>query len=286
MSKTVANQRSYSDATSGVWMSLPGTALPTTPTAAYGAGWYELGLLTDKGVIETFSRTATPSWNWQGNSQGRTLYTQPTGSFQIEANEENSHVLRLARPGSTVTTTGGTAEVQTITFTGTGTAGTWTATWNALTASGLAYNITTTALATALSAAWGITVTVTGTAGSSYVVTFPAANGNVTLITTTNAVTGVTAITVVETTPGVNPINTTNIKAYTGTDYFQFGIDLVDGSVHKRYIVPNADAVRTGTVSYVASALTVYAFTINCYPDSNGNLAIDINDNPALSGTI
>jgi hypothetical protein len=76
------------------------------------------------------------------------------------------------------------------------------------------------------------------------------------------------------------------VKAYTGTDFWQFGIDLVDGNIHKRYIVPQGDAVLTGNISYVANALTVYNFTINCYPDSTGTLVIDLNDNPALSAVI
>jgi hypothetical protein len=288
MAKTIANQRSYSDVTQGVWIAPLGTTLPTGPLpTAWPAGWNELGFLTDKGVIESAARQKTKKWNWQGGSAARSLYTQPEHTFAIECNEENSHVLRLARPGSSVSASAGSAEVQTITLTGTGTAGTWTASLPGYgtTATGLAYNITTAALATALSAAYGITVTVTGTAGTSYVTTFPAANGNVPMQTTTNAITGVSSITVAETTPGVNPINTTNIKAYTGTDYWMFGIDLVDGGIHKRYVVPTGDAVLTGSINYVGTDLTVYAFTIDCYPDTTGTLVIDLNDNPALSAT-
>lgn len=287
MTKTLANQRSYSDVTSGVWFSPLGTALPTGPLpAAWPTGWMELGLLTDKGVIENLARQKTKTWNWQGGSSGRSLYTQPEHSFQIECNEENSHVQRLMRPGSTVSVSGGTSEQQTITFTGTGTAGTWTDTWNGLTATGLAYNITPSALATALSAAWGITVTVTGTAGVSYVVTFPATLGNVAMQqVNTSGITGVTSSNVAETVAGVNPINTTNVKAYTGADYWQFGIDLVDGNIHKRYVTQQADATPTGSITYAGSSLTIVAFTIDCYPQSDGTLFIDLNDNPALSAT-
>jgi hypothetical protein len=234
------------------------------------------------------ARQKTKTWNWQGGAAGRSLYTQPEHSFQIECNEENSHVLRLARPGSTVVATGGTAEVQTITLSGTGTAGTWTATLPGYgTATGLAFNVSTATLATSLSSAYGLTgITVTGTAGTSYVVTFPTSAGNVPLQTFTNNITGVTNISAVETTAGTNPINTTNVKAYTGSDYWMFGIDLVDSnSIHKRYIVPQGDATLTGTVSYAGTGLTVYAYTIDCYPDTTGTLFIDINDNPALSAT-
>lgn len=288
MAKTTLNQRSYSDLTQGVWIAPLGTALPTAPApTAWPTGWLELGFLTDKGIIESAARQKTKKWNWQGGSAGRSLYNQPEHTFAIECNEENSHVLRLARPGSTVVATGGTAEVQTVTFTGTGTAGTWSLTLPGYgTAAGLAFNITLAALQAALAAAFGLAVPLpTGTPGASYIVSFPGGAGNVSLMTAVNAITGVTSITVVETTPGTNAVNTTNIKAYTGTDYWQFGIDLVDGSIHKRYVVPIGDATLTGSVNYVGTDLTIYAFTIDCYPDTNGTLAQDINDNPALSGT-
>jgi len=70
--------------------------------------------------------------------------------------------------------------VQTITITGTPTGGTFTVSsgGNSYVA---AYNVSTTALQTAIQAWGGVysTVTVTGTAGSSYVVTFPAITSNV-----------------------------------------------------------------------------------------------------------
>jgi hypothetical protein len=106
--------------------------------------------------------------------------------------------------------------VQTWAFTGTGTAGTWNVTSRFGTAAGLTYNIATGALATALSAAWGITVTVTGTAGTSYVVTYPASAGLVALPSFVNAITGVTAITPTQTTPGAggNPATVTIPAAF------------------------------------------------------------------------
>lgn len=70
---------------------------------------------------------------------------------------------------------GGIDEVQTITITGSPTGGTWTATFRGQTATGLAYNITPDALETALEALTSVgagNVRVTGSAGSSYVVTF------------------------------------------------------------------------------------------------------------------
>jgi len=97
-----------------------------------------------------------------------------------------------------------TAETQAWTFTGTGTAGTWNAVHPRFgTASGLAYNISMAALQTALSAAWGLTMPLpTGTAGTVYNVTYPAAVGDVALPSFVNAITGVSAITPTTTTPG------------------------------------------------------------------------------------
>lgn len=92
-----------------------------------------------------------------------------------------------------------TAEVQTVTITATG--GTLTYSFNGLVSPAQAYNATTSALATALSTAWGITVAVTGTA-SAPIITFPAGLGNVaTVVLGTSLLTGGSA-TIATTTPG------------------------------------------------------------------------------------
>jgi hypothetical protein len=107
-----------------------------------------------------------------------------------------------------------TAEVQTITMTGT--AGTWSASrvnsaGVTVTATGIIPAVTTANLAAALLAAWGITVGVTGTAGSSYVLTYPAALGNVPTATLgVSALTGGTA-TIAETTPGAGATEATAV---------------------------------------------------------------------------
>lgn len=110
-----------------------------------------------------------------------------------------------------------TAEVQAWTLTGTGTAGTFNVTLPGFgTLSGLAYNIATSALVTAIASGWGLTVTVTGTAGSVYNVTYPAYLGSVALPSFANGITGVTAITPTHTTPGVgaNPATAAIPAAY------------------------------------------------------------------------
>lgn len=102
-----------------------------------------------------------------------------------------------------------TAEVQTITITGTPTGGTFTPVWQGLAAAAQAYNVPTATLATALNTAWasklaGGTVAVAGTAGTSYQITFPAGLGNVAMISLVKAFTGGSSpdATVAETTPG------------------------------------------------------------------------------------
>lgn len=93
-----------------------------------------------------------------------------------------------------------TAEVQTVTVTATG--GTLTYSFNGVVSSAQAYNVATGTLATQLSTAWGITVGVAGTAGTSYVLTFPASLGNVaTVVLGTASLTGGSA-TIATTTPG------------------------------------------------------------------------------------
>lgn len=104
-----------------------------------------------------------------------------------------------------------TAEVQTGTITGTPTGGTFTPSWQGIALAAQAYNVATATLQTAMNTAWasllhGGTITVAGTAGTSYVVTFPAILGNVPSITATSAFTGGSSPAIsspfVETTPG------------------------------------------------------------------------------------
>jgi hypothetical protein len=104
-----------------------------------------------------------------------------------------------------------TSEVQTVTIANTPTSGTWTLSYRNVTTSSLAYNITTSALTTALEALSTVGtggVTITGTPGASYVITFAGAlaNQNVPMLVAdpgTLAGAGATpTVSVVETTPG------------------------------------------------------------------------------------
>jgi hypothetical protein len=111
-----------------------------------------------------------------------------------------------------------TAEVQTVTITGTPTGGTFTLFWRGLSGGSQIYNVATTALQTALNTAWapflnGGTVVVAGTAGTSYTLTFPISLGNVPAATVLTAFTGGTApaAAVTETTPGAGSNPATGI---------------------------------------------------------------------------
>lgn len=280
------NAHSYGDITQRILTAPLGTTIPTSPLpTAFGAGWLDLGWMDDAGLTETDTKQETKKYGWQGGALVRVLRSQAEHSFAFNCLEENAITYGLLRPNSTIVTSGGSAEVQTVTITGTGTAGTWTLTLPGVaTASGLAFNITTSALATALNSAFGMTgITVTGSAGTSYVVTFPVSAGNVVQLTATQAITGATGIAVVTTTPGVNGVNTTDVLPFVGRNLRMFGIDLVDGGVHRRFVAQNGEVTGNGDVIYNADNLTVLQYTLECYIDTNGAFFRDINDNPALA---
>lgn len=287
MSKVVSNAHAYGDINQIVATAPLGTTAPTAPPpAALPSGWSDLGWMSDNGITETLAQQETKVYGWQGGSLIRDLRSQSEHSFAFECLEENAATLGLLRPGSAVATTGGTAEVQTVTISGTPTGGTFTLTVPGYGSTApLAYNVSTAALATALSTLVGQTVTVAGTAGTTYTVTFPAAMGNVaqmvadgSLLTPASA-----AVAVATTTPGVNGTNRTGVRPFVSQNLRQFSIDLIDGAIHHRYHIPNGEVVSGGNIVYQANALTIYSFTCNCYIDTSGNFFYDISDNPATA---
>lgn len=126
-----------------------------------------------------------------------------------------------ASPGATLTVSGltkgvqyyldhGTDEVQTLTITGTPTGGTFSLSYDGtVVASAVAYNASGATLQTALESFFGVgNVTVSGSAGGPYTVTFKNTYGAMDatlLVLSTNAFTGGTSpnMTIVETTPGL-----------------------------------------------------------------------------------
>ena len=116
--------------------------------------------------------------------------------------------------------TAGTSEVQTVTVTGTPTGGTFTLTYAGSTTVPIAYNAAATVVQAALRGLPNLNsgdVSVTGSAGGPYTVTFAADLGNVALMTADGSgLTGGTDpdVTVVQTTPGVNPAPTAGTWMY------------------------------------------------------------------------
>lgn len=281
-----SNVRAYGDVLQRVYTAPVGTAAPSAPLpTAIGAGWYDVGWISDAGITESPNQhQETKKYGWQGAGLVRTLRSQFENPFTFQCLEENAVVLGLMRPGNTVVSTGFTAEVQTVTISGSPTGGTFTLANAAIGSVTPVYNVTTTVLATTLTNAVGGTVTVTGTAGTSYVITFPSSLGNTAQMTATAAFTGGTApaISVATTTPGVTGTNSYPVGPSTSQNLRQFAVDAIDGTVHKRLYFPNAEAIGQGSVVFKADDLTIYEFTLNPYVDGAGKFYYDINDNPAV----
>jgi hypothetical protein len=138
-----------------------------------------------------------------------------------------------------------------------------------------------------LSTAFGVTVAVTGTAGTSYVCTFPTISGNVPTMTAASALTGGTTPTasVATTTPGVTGTNTRPVGSGTARNLRAWAVDLVDGGVHKRIAINNGEAVWTGTVGYTGSGAAIFQFTLNPFKDTSGNYYTILDDDTAQAGT-
>lgn len=284
MSKNSVNVNVFADSGYAVWTAPLGTPAPTTlPPTNPGSAYDEVGLLSDAGLTEGHNVNEQKIYDMAG-SLVRIARNQEERPWTFTALEGNNIVDSLRFPNSSVTNTGGTAEVQTVAITGTPTAGTFSlVSPNFGTASGLAYNITNTALQTALQAAWGVAVVVSGTAPS-YTLTFPAAAGNVGQVTSSANFTPAGAgVTVSTTTPGVTGVNSRGVGSGTGRNLRSFVIDLVDGSMHKRVVMNNAEAVWTGTTTYSGSAAAEYQFTIQPYKDSSGLFYVILDDSVADS---
>jgi hypothetical protein len=284
VAKIGSNANVFNDQNYAVWTALAGTAAPTTlPPTNPGSAFYEVGLLTSAGITEAHTVNETKIYDMAGKLI-RIARSQEERPFTFSALEGNDVVDTLRFPGSSVTNTGGTAEVQTIAISGAPTGGTFTPSLSGYpNVPAQVYNVTTSALASALSTAWGITVGVTGTAGTSYVCTFPVTAGNVPQMTAANGLTGGTTPTVTVTTgtPGVAGVNSRAVSAGTGRNLRAWAIDLIDGTLHKRIYIPNGEALWTGTTTYSGSAAAEYQFTLQSYPDANGNYYYITDDSTA-----
>lgn len=59
-----------------------------------------------------------------------------------------------------------------------------------------------------------------------------------------------------------------------------FGLELVDGTVTKRRVIPRGEVTSVGDIALQDSDMTAYELTISIYPDGDGVLYYDITDDP------
>jgi hypothetical protein len=242
--------------------------------------WYDFGAMSTDGLTENLGQTRTEFKRWGSISPFQAVLTDVKHSFDVTFLESNPAVLGLYyRTGTTPTPTGaGTNEVQTIAISGSPTGGTFSLTYGGQTTAPLAYNAATSAVQTALQGLSSIgasNVTVTGTAGVSYVVTFVAALAatNVPNIVAVGAFTGGTtpAVTVTATTGGASGqlINITDDT--TGVrDVRAFTFDMLQGTNHIRFYVPQGEVTDVKNPVYKTDSLIEYGVTITAYPTSSG----------------
>lgn len=118
MAKDTANVRVYGDIDSAVFVGPFGTTAPTTPTAAPGVGFVEVGWISDDGLTETREIDSDQKRAWQGAAIVRTVRTSDTRRFKFVAWETNKTVMGLMRPGSTPTTSTGVTTTPVKAYTG------------------------------------------------------------------------------------------------------------------------------------------------------------------------
>jgi len=226
----------------------------TSPTVAQVQSALE-GLSTIGTGNVLVTALSTPSSGSSGNSRGLfrvefigalagTPVSQITGTGTVPAGQEaNSYDISVATLKNGVA---GTNEVQTVTISGTPSAGTFTLSYGSQTTAAIAYNAAASAVDSALEALSNIPaggVTVTGSAGGPYTVTF---TGELSYTDVSQLVindSGLKAI-VVETTPGVTTAN--EIQTITLT-----------GSPHGGTATLTYSGQTTGALAYNAAAATI-----------------------------
>lgn len=213
---------------------------------------------------------------------------------------KKTELIRKARDGSvfigastvpaiTALTSGVPAnEIQTATITGTPTGGTFTLTFNGRTTSAIAFNAAASAVQTALEALSSIgtgNVTVTGSPGGPYTVTFIGglAATNVPAMTATSALTGGTSpgVTIASPTPGV-PIDLAPLPAgyedlgWTNTDGITYGRNTTVSEIRSFGSTdPTRADVTADTMTMVVTCQETKLLTIGVYTgaDVSGLLA-------------
>lgn len=266
----------------GIASVAPANTAAPTDLSALSAPWVDLGALSTAGLVEGAAETRTEFKRWGNIVSFKSVITDQKKTFDIACLERNPNVLGLFYKATAATGGAGTNEVQTATITGAPTGGTFVLTFGDVATTDLAYNATAAAVQTALQALPGIgagNVTVTGSAGGPYTVTFTGALGgqNVAQLTATGDFTGGTtpAISVATTTPGVaGNLVTLNDDTTGMIDLRAFVFDLITGGVHDRFYCPKAEVTARKNPTYTTGALTEYGMTITAYPSDTTGFAV------------
>jgi hypothetical protein len=256
-----------------------GTPNPANMTALTNP-WTDLGAINTDGITENLDETRTEFKRWGSISTFQSVITDQKHTFDVTFLESNPNVLGVFyKTGAALTPTGtGVSEVQTVAITGTPAGGTFSLSFNGATTPALAYNAATSVVQTALQALSTIgsgNATVTGTAGSSYVVTFTGAlaNQNVASLVAVSSLTGGTTptVTVTVTTGGAVGQLMTVADDTTGTrDVRAFTFDMMQGTNHIRFYVPLGEVTGRKNPVYKTDSLIEYGVTITAYTTPSG----------------
>jgi hypothetical protein len=263
------------------WVAAGNTANPGMAALSTLPAWSDCGGLDQAGLTENPSQTRTDWKRWGSISTYNSVITDIKHEFSFTCIESNPVTLGLAYRTGTVLSPAGTPvnEVQTVTITGGPTGGTFVLDYNGQITPALPYNATTSAVQTALQNLSGIgagNVAVTGTAGSSYTVTFQGslAASNVAQLTASNDFSGGTSPTVsVATTTGGSSGSTLSVTDDTTgqRDVRAFTFDLIGtGGNHVRFYAPTAEVTAVANIKYDYQAPVGYQFTVTAYPNSSG----------------
>lgn len=88
--------------TGAVYAAPVGTTAPTDSTTAYGAGWIDLGWVSEDGIEETHNDDSKEIKGWQGGATIRRVISSSSTEFKFTLLESNPDVLELFHKGDTV----------------------------------------------------------------------------------------------------------------------------------------------------------------------------------------
>lgn len=95
--------------TGAVYTAPSNTAYPADATSAWGAGWSDLGYISEDGVTEGYADNSEVIKAWQGGATVRTVITSTDATFHFVCLETNIAVLETYHKGSLLTDDGSTA---------------------------------------------------------------------------------------------------------------------------------------------------------------------------------